>query len=555
MADSFVINGLFGPNGSILNLIDTVTVTTRSGDELSRTSDLALLANMMIPLNYGTDWKNTVGQMMGFGDAVYGKNLTRSHPLAKRRYSIPLYLLSPLFAYGRLLPAMLMSGLKIQITWHTAQKAFAQVVTRVRSSQNDRFINRGGTVGGYGHHATSKQLDFAGVVDPNVAAWRPHEKKVDVNNFLDIFQINQDETDQDALPLFFPTDAQNFWGQKGEKEAAPGTGLIFYPFFNNNSYGGRHSPGYQYVGEIIDLGAFYQTKSAENSNGSWIRGLRNPAAVTQYTILAPEFALCSVQLSDSIQRTLNEVSATEGLEIVYTDMDLTTSPVGADIQGASMYTEVRKSASRALGAYARIVPVIKQTAIDQCSDSNASAIIFAEDTKGGAKGWMDYQFQLGSLYFPQQKVTGKSAADFDPVAYAYTLEASKMLSGLQTCMLTLRGQICQSSGYTTVTQETSSVSCALNPYSAPPDILSQDRFYELGKPGSFCGGGHVLAVSLERSSLFQLSGIPINNSRVLAFRGTFSGRPTDYMTSFRLNIYLKYVKLARIFLTNVEVEQ
>jgi len=58
---SFIINGLFGENGSVLNLIDTVTVTTRSGDELSRITDLALLSNMLLPLHHGKDWKNTVG--------------------------------------------------------------------------------------------------------------------------------------------------------------------------------------------------------------------------------------------------------------------------------------------------------------------------------------------------------------------------------------------------------------------------------------------------------------------------------------------------------------
>jgi hypothetical protein len=76
-----------------------------------------------------------------------------------------------------------------------------------------------------------------------------------------------------------------------------------------------------------------------------------------------------------------------------------------------------------------------------------------------------------------------------------------------------------------------------------------------GKPGSFSGGGHTLAVSLERSSLFNLSGIPINNSRVLALRGQFSSDSSEISTSSRVNIYLKFVKLARIFLNNVEVEQ
>ena len=149
--DSFVIDGLFGPNGSILNLIDTVTVTTRSGDELSRCSDLAMLSNMMLPLAYGDDWKKTVGQGLGFGDRLYGRNSTRQHPLSDKTYAIPLYLLSPIFQYNRLMPAMLMSGLRIQITWHTAAKAFAQVVTRCPTADQQLKMGQYGRVSGAGH--------------------------------------------------------------------------------------------------------------------------------------------------------------------------------------------------------------------------------------------------------------------------------------------------------------------------------------------------------------------------------------------------------------------
>ena len=99
------------------------------------------------------------------------------------------------------------------------------------------------------------------------------------------------------------------------------------------------------------------------------------------------------------------------------------------------------------------------------------------------------------------------------------------------------------------------VNWCMVPGAAPPDILSQERTYILGKPGSFQGGGEVIAVSLERSSLFNLSGIPINNSRVLALRGNYSAYPSQYCKQHTLYIYLKYVKLARIFLNNVEVEQ
>jgi hypothetical protein len=167
---------------------------------------------------------------------------------------------------------------------------------------------------------------------------------------------------------------------------------------------------------------------------------------------------------------------------------------------------------------------------------------------------MDYQWQLGSLYFPQQKVSAKSAYDMAGLSYAYTLEAFDRFSGGSTCMLELTGEKTdrERTGLTRTL-------CLQNwnqiPGAAPPDLLSQERLYILGKPGSFQGGGETISVSLERSSLFNLSGIPINNSRVLALRGTYSSVPTPYCDAHTLHIFLKYVKLARIFLNNVEVEQ
>lgn len=333
-------------------------------------------------------------------------------------------------------------------------------------------------------------------------------------------------------------------------------------------------PGYQYKGTLgvvpfVNITA-QQLIDAENGDSVHRQARRHPTArrkylknpdfVDVYDILYPEFSLCSVQLSDAIQRTLNEYSAVNGLEIVYTDYDLTTSPVQASVTQQSIYTEVRKSASRALQAFARITPTYTGAHADmliRTSDSNAATIQYEEDIRCGAKGWIDYQWQLGSLYFPQQKVQARSAYDMGPLAYAYTLEAFDRFSGVVSCMLKLTEgtQDKTSKAKTALVCNQKNVNWCMVPGAAPPDLLSQERLYILGKPGSFQGGGEVIAVSLERSSLFNLSGIPINNSRVLALRGNYSAYPTNYCKQHTLNIYLKYVKLARIFLNNVEVEQ
>ena len=843
--DSFVIDGLFGPNGSILNLIDTVTVTTRSGDELSRSSDLAMLSNMMLPLAYGDDWKKTIGQGLGFGDRLYGRNGTRKHPLSDKTYAIPLYLLSPIFQYNRLMPAMLMSGLRIQITWHTAAKAFAQVVTRCPLANQQLTMGQYGRVSGAGHQLRPMSWESNGFIkteieetndksltyDPpnqridqavlvgNSATYNNNDintvqggqqdgvqypirglvgydvkvlKRVEVDTIaIPVSMINdvQPDAEQDAdlaLPyryvsihkvlspdfsvgapvpdilekvfvgkvvvkgdgrqlsddetffeltgfvpfileetedgscyriamqvvekdhIYIDADTLNteIYGRISEEQKQDFTqypawyykvGVLYnqeeglnstslrratanqYPSLGrqyelnfpigailvsneavqqSNQYGssrfhmgqgnaelvswpntqydeenvgdqsnvrkvsqitpecpvfhdplsnfwgtglddrvlrppskppnlgklvqrksgGIVLPGYKYREEDSDiarnwLSPFHQTdiQFGNDYGGKWISFLQNPDFVESFTIERPEFSLCSVQLSDMIQRKLNEWSAVNGLEIVYCEYDQTSSPIRSSANGASVYTEVRKSASRALGAYARVVPMYKDTRVERVVDSNMSHIVTLEDqvpttttdengvevkNPGGANGWLDYQWQLGSLYFPQQKVTGSNPSDFDPLAYAYTLEATDNFSNRKNCMLKLHyDEHPESGSHSSVVATTHMKSYYFNPAQAPPDTLSLEKQYIYGRPGSFSGGGHIVSVSLERSPMFNLSGIPINNSRVLALRGHYSSSTSSISDSVRMVIYLKYVKLARIFLNNVEVEQ
>ena len=71
-----------------------------------------------------------------------------------------------------------------------------------------------------------------------------------------------------------------------------------------------------------------------------------------------------------------------------------------------------------------------------------------------------------------------------------------------------------------------------------------------GEPGTFVSYGQTWVAGLERSSMFELAGVPINNSRVLALH-----MEMDLALDRTVDVYLKYVKLARVFLNNVEVEQ
>jgi hypothetical protein len=57
-------------------------------------------------------------------------------------------------------------------------------------------------------------------------------------------------------------------------------------------------------------------------------------------------------------------------------------------------------------------------------------------------------------------------------------------------------------------------------------------------------------VTLERSSVLSLSGLPVNNSRSLQVELDYSGTANRDM-----DVYMHYLQLARVFPTNVLVKE
>ena len=369
-------NPHFGTHGSACNFIKQITISTRSGDVLCQLFDFNLMSNILLPLTYDKGWFDSVGQTMAYGGAVKFDT--------KNRFIIPMYVLTPLFAYGRLMPAMLMSGLRIEIVWEDTKKA-----------------------------------------------------------------------------------------------------------------------------------VYNET---ENS------------APKSYTVSDPQFCLSSVQLSDSIQRSLNELSATNGLEIVYCDYERDMHTSGGALETVNM--EIRKACSRALKAFARIRLTGGTGLVDE--DRRDS---FRAEEKFPV---YEYQWRLGSLYFPQQPVrspqTVPGCTRTAVAAYANLLESiDKYHGGSRAPHVSLYGIKGDHAG------QSDSVT-SLNATS-----------------GSFANDAHTIGVTLERSTMFNLAGIPVNNSRVLALgakmlpdtqEGSVSGDPVR-----QVDVFLKYVRLARVFLNNVEVEQ
>lgn len=424
----------FGVHGSIANIIKSISISTRSGDELCVIEDYNLLQQMLIPLAHGTEWVDGPGQLMGFGRGI--------KPDVSTRFAIPMYLLSPLFAYGRLMPSMLMSGMRISINWERPSTAFQSIATYVNTA--------------------------SGVVDT------------------------------------FPV----------EKEFT-------------------------------------------------------------FVVNSPQFVLSSVQLSDSIQRALNELSATNGLEIVYTDYAHTS--YGNNSALTEINTEIRKSCSRALKAFARIRNVSYAT-VKNFPDTAGIGLETSVDSFRSEANFpfLEYQWQLGSLYFPQQPVSGRGtdrrAAERCAVsAFGHLLESIDKFHDNKSMFCTFNGHLgtqslSQRPVANTTAEEFNSGATGYSSRFKDLAVVPGRGFGDKDKHG-FSGQATTIGVTLERSTMFNLAGVPINNSRVLAFRAKLLAattetqadgkmQPTPVTSNIRhLNIFLKYVKLARVFMNNVEVEQ
>jgi hypothetical protein len=171
--------------------------------------------------------------------------------------------------------------------------------------------------------------------------------------------------------------------------------------------------------------------------------------------------------------------------------------------------------------------------------------------------WNKWQWQLGSLYFPQQQVEdGNSQADIRrdnvlALSFAYAQDAAdRFHPKAPPAMITMRGAGLDFN-YLNIHPTEIHGEHGPDAYLAPRSTF--------GKWGSYVNGSTTIAATLERSTLFDLSGIPINNSRVLALRGEVEFTNPDDLSNaaFRATLYvfLKYVRLARVFLVNCEVEQ
>jgi len=216
------------------------------------------------------------------------------------------------------------------------------------------------------------------------------------------------------------------------------------------------------------------------------------ALVSAYEISVASLNLQSYLLSDVVLRTLNEMSASSGLEIVH---ETVYSAVGQR-NSSVLNTELSKAASRCLKAVYHERPVAVALSADP----------FASPTWSDAYYVQELQWRLGSIFFPNTSIRGDSARQSSPEMYASTVQAF--------------GQLTEGLPLVSVSES------------------------------DFRNGRACFAQSFERSNTLDLAGQPSSNSRIINLVARFSSDTTR-----ESEFYLYYAQLIRVFSSNSVVEQ
>jgi len=218
--------------------------------------------------------------------------------------------------------------------------------------------------------------------------------------------------------------------------------------------------------------------------------------ITTYDVNDIHFLLDTVDLSDEAQKTINMESADNGLEWVtprvYTAK---TSMPSGQLQTS---VQVRKSCSQATMAYSVLQYTNSQTTLKQ--DSMASYVNPFKTT---------WQYRIGSLFFPQQPVVD--------LASLSTMGARSYYEALYA------------------------FDKPKHPYHAG-SVSMRD----------FAGGKSIYAMSSSKNDDLFLSGLPINNSRVLEFNFEVA-EPTGYASDKVLTTFLEYIQVVKSYVDNTAV--
>lgn len=257
--------------------------------------------------------------------------------------------------------------------------------------------------------------------------------------------------------------------------------------FFRNTKNGQLIPAQLCSGLNIEISLEGLTKAFKDP-ALWF--LPNSSLILDNVVLS----LSSVNMSDETSKLLNLEAAETGLEYVYPRVYSFQSiyPSGSGV----VNLQIQKAVSQAI--------FINVCLSDNANSTNGLVDSFVSENYK----YKSYQFRLGSSYYPNQPVT-------DPL--------SSTINGSQGYLLSL-------SAYDKLRLPFSESSITSAKYATNYSSIS---------------------TCLERDSSLQISGLPINNSRLLEI--LIDRDTTGDVNKLECNAFLEYISVARAYIDNVSV--
>lgn len=127
--------------GSILNCIERIVVTSRSGTELDRLERANIINKQMMRFGHSQDWISGSGSKMGMGTNGLPSDGTQLTAGVSRRHIIPLKYLCGFFRpiNGQMIPPSLAAGMRIEITFADYRNALYQKSGTITSYTVDKI--------------------------------------------------------------------------------------------------------------------------------------------------------------------------------------------------------------------------------------------------------------------------------------------------------------------------------------------------------------------------------------------------------------------------------
>ena len=208
--------------------------------------------------------------------------------------------------------------------------------------------------------------------------------------------------------------------------------------------------------------------------------------INGYTIGDLAVMTDNITMTDDVQKTINAQSANDGLEYAYPRIFTAQDSV----QSTAVNTQVRRAVSQANIAYV----ISLNTANNTLAADSFAAINWDATT---------WQFRLGALYYPIQAIQDPNVDGVESY-----VQALQMFDKLKH-----------------------------------PEVESSVQYSDFKT-----GGRAIMAVSLEKDTALNFSGLPINNSRVLETLATVGTLATRNVVTF-----LEYSSVSRAYVDNTAV--